>query len=188
MPHIKHGLQKSPDSLFNCQRPRPPKQPGPPWRSVVSLGKLRPLAHCVNIFFSTFRVAVATRPCPGFPYAEERFYAASRGPSTLFFNLRPIRFRVLDKRLRFPEAEELSSQPRPARQHFFSSFPCRRCGPDPRPGFPSRGGVSLRPATGTVNTFFFNVPPGIASRKNRPGSPQRGMASTDIPPGRQHVF
>lgn len=74
---------------------------------------------CQHLFSTFFRTAVAARPCPGFPFAEERFYAFPRGPSTLFFNLDPIRFRV-SSRARFPEAEGSFTQPFPARQHFFS--------------------------------------------------------------------
>ena len=74
----------------------------------------------------------------------------------------------------FPKRRSFLANPARPVNTFFSSFPCRRCGPDPRPGFPSRGGVSLRPATGTVNTFFQR-----SSGNRFPKKPPRFPAARD---------
>ena len=151
-------------------------------------GEVTPAGPPCQHLFSTFRVAVATRPCPGFPYAEERFYAASRGPSTLFFNLRPIRFRVLDKRLRFPEAEELSSQPRPARQHFFFKLPVPPLRPGPASRFPvTRRGVSTPRYRDRQHLFFQPHPDTKKTRKRHPASAWENI-STYPPRLCQHPF
>ena len=122
------------------------------------------------LFFKTRRL-VCRRQRFRFPRSGERVYASPSGPSSPFFN---HRFAPLGDpaALPFRSAEEASTHPRAARQHFFSLAPKNRCPSVRVAGFRRRGGACLPSPTRPVNTFFQSRPgflrppvgPGAVSR------------------------
>ena len=91
-----------------------------------------------------------------------------------FFNHRFARL-ATRPRCRFRSAEEASTHPRAARQHFFSLNPKNRCPSVRVAGFRRRGGACLRSPARPVNAFFQSRPgfwrppvrPGAVSRSGR---------------------
>ena len=79
MPHLKHGLLESPDSLFNCQRTRRVLRPAA-FAAVVSLGKLLARAHSVNFFFQL----------PSRSFAVRRAAVSVSGGAFLRNSVRPV--------------------------------------------------------------------------------------------------
>ncbi len=125
------------------------------WAALVSLGKLRPAAHLVKLFFQLSFGAPVRFDRAADSATEGRFYARPSGPSTLFFNSvslsRSGRVAVSHSRSRaiYPTARGPSTL-------FFNLAPKRRC-VSVRVGFPKSGGAFLRPSPRPVNTFFKSV-------------------------------
>ncbi len=96
LPHLRHGLQKSPDSLFNCQRSRPVISGPPFWAEEESNSSPRLRQHLSENFGSA-----PDRGRFRFPAAQKRRYRRtpppcqhqsaffSSGPSPAPGNVRP---------------------------------------------------------------------------------------------------
>jgi len=184
LPHLEHGLQKSPDSLFNCQRPRcrcsRPLLGGP-----RELGEVTPRCPPRQALFSTFfRSAVALRPCRGFRDGGAYLRSPVRPVNTFFSTPTESLQSAVS---RFPaRGVWLSTRPLAARQHIFSILLRGAVALRSVSGFPKSGGAFLRPSLRPVNTFFSNSCERLAAASPaRPGFPQREGASTWAGPGRQ---
>jgi len=103
------------------------------WAALVSLGKLRPAAHLVKLFFQLSFEAPLRFDRVADSATEGRIYARPSGPSTLFFNSDRIASvgRVAVSR----RGVGLSTRPLAARQHIFSIL--------------LRGAVALRSVSGS---------------------------------------
>ena len=154
------------------------------WAALVSLGKLRPAAHLVKLFFQLSFGAPVRFDRAADSATEGRIYARPSGPSTLFFN--SVRIASVG-RARFPaRGVGLSTRPLAARQHFFSILRRGASALRSVSGFPKSGGVFLRPSLRPVNTFF-QVRFAFAIR-SCPAFRARAGLSTQPPPERQHLF
>ena len=154
------------------------------WAALVSLGKLRPAAHLVKLFFQLSFGAPVRFDRAADSATEGRIYARPSGPSTLFFNSDRI---ASVGRARFPaRGVGLSTRPLAARQHFFSILRRGASALRSVSGFPKSGGVFLRPSLRPVNTFF-QVRFAFAIR-SCPAFRARAGLSTQPPPERQHLF
>jgi hypothetical protein len=154
------------------------------WAALVSLGKLRPAAHLVKLFFQLSFGAPVRFDRAADSATEGRFYARPSGPSTLFFNSvslsRSGRVAVSRSRSRaiYPTARGPSTL-------FFQ--PCSeaplRFGPCRLPE--KRRCVSTSLAS--ARQHFFQVRFACAIR-SCPAFRARAGLSTQPPPERQHLF
>ena len=177
-------LTESPNSLFNCQRPRcrcsRPLLGGP-----RELGEVTPRCPPRQALFFNF---LSRRQCAStVPRIPRR-----RGVSTLARPARQHFFSTPTKSLqsavsRFPaRGVGLSTRPLAARQHFFSILRRGASALRSVSGFPKSGGAYLRPSLRPVNTFF-QVCSAFAIR-SCPVPRARAGFSTQPLPARQHLF
>jgi hypothetical protein len=156
LPHLEHGLHKSPDSLFNCQRPRcrcsRPLLGGP-----RELGEVTPRCPPRQALFSTFfRGASALRPCRGFRDGGAYLRSPVR-PVNTFFQLRPNRFSRPCRGFPLAESGYLPDRSRPVNTFFQSCVEAPvRFGPCP---VSRKAEVRIYvPRFGPSTLFFKSVP------------------------------
>jgi len=122
------------------------------WAALVSLGKLRPAAHLVKLFFQLSFEAPLRFDRVADSATEGRIYARPSGPSTLFSTPTESLQSAVS---RFPvRGVGLSTRPLAARQHIFSILLRGAVALRSVSGFPKSGGALLRPSLRPVNTFF----------------------------------
>jgi len=125
------------------------------WAALVSLGKLRPAAHLVKLFFQLSFEAPLRFDRAADSATEGRIYARPSGPSTLFFNSDRIasvgRVAVSRSRSRviYPTARGPST-------HFFNLAPRRRCA-SVRVRFPEKRRCAFT-SLASARQHFFSSP------------------------------
>lgn len=159
MPHLRHGLQKSPDSLFNCQRPRRLSAAASGHPAVrVSPEELPHPVWPVNLFFQLssrrrFAPTVSRSPACGVGLsspsrpARQHLFSTSPRPRSRAFPTRAA--------LRLPaRGVGLSTRPRQSRQHLFSTCLRGACALRTGSRFPAPESSYLPAPAVPVNTFF----------------------------------
>ena len=164
-------LTESPNSLFNCQRPRRfrpraassgPREPG----EVT-----HPRSSRQELFFN-FRTTVVARRVAAFRLRRSVSTLTRAARQHIFSTL----FRSLSRPepcLVFPKRRRVSTRPLPARQHLFFQIFRVACAPRPSFGFPKWRSVFTHPLP--ARQLFFST----SSKRRCPSMPRAAFRSRE---------
>jgi len=155
------------------------------WAALVSLGKLRPAAHRVKLFFQLSFEAPLRLDRVSVSRSRRSVSTLARPARQHFFSTPTESLQSAVSRLP-ARGVGLSTRPLAARQHIFSILLRGAVALRSVSGSPKSGGVLLRPSLRPVNTFF-QVRFAFAIR-SCPVPRARAGLSTQPAPARQHLF